>query len=78
MSSVQLSSPICSMHTIFVSFTYVHRPLRTPDMLVYVTNPQNYTLSVWYDDIQLAQEAHIDAFALNMAYADPSNTGART
>lgn len=47
-------------------------------MLVYVTNPQNYTLSVWYDDIQLAQEAHIDAFALNMAYADPSNTGART
>ncbi|KAL4948285.1 glycosyl hydrolase family 71-domain-containing protein [Aspergillus filifer] len=41
-----------------------------------VTNSANYTSDDWENDIQLAQDAHIDAFALNMAYADPTNTDA--
>jgi hypothetical protein len=40
-----------------------------------VTNSANFTVSDWESDIQLAQEAGIDAFALNMAYADPANSG---
>ncbi|KAF7937959.1 uncharacterized protein EAE97_007755 [Botrytis byssoidea] len=39
-----------------------------------VTNSQNYTAADWSDDISLAQAAHIDAFALNMAYGDPVNS----
>ncbi|KAH8664684.1 glycosyl hydrolase family 71-domain-containing protein [Xylariales sp. PMI_506] len=38
-----------------------------------VTNSQNYTASDWEDDITQAQKAHIEAFALNMAYDDPAN-----
>ncbi|CCD56470.1 hypothetical protein BofuT4_uP146390.1 [Botrytis cinerea T4] len=38
-----------------------------------VTNSQNYTAADWSDDISLAQAAHIDAFALNMAYDDPDS-----
>ncbi|PYH35104.1 glycoside hydrolase family 71 protein [Aspergillus neoniger CBS 115656] len=37
-----------------------------------VGNAWNYTLSDWEDDMTLAQEAHIDAFALNMGYGDSS------
>ncbi|KAF7857093.1 uncharacterized protein EAF02_011326 [Botrytis sinoallii] len=39
-----------------------------------VTNSQNYTAADWSGDISLAQAAHIDAFALNMAYDDPVNS----
>ncbi|EAA30893.3 carbohydrate-binding module family 24 protein [Neurospora crassa] len=35
-----------------------------------VDNASNYTLGDWTTDIQLAQQAHIDAFALNVAYRD--------
>lgn len=38
-----------------------------------VGNTGNYTLGDWSDDMKLAKAAHIDAFALNMAYDDPSN-----
>jgi hypothetical protein len=38
-----------------------------------VTNTANYSAADWQDDIQLAQDAHIDAFALNMAYGDGAN-----
>ncbi|KAK1972908.1 hypothetical protein LY78DRAFT_675805 [Colletotrichum sublineola] len=38
-----------------------------------ITNSANYTSDDWIDDISKAQEAHIDAFALNMAYDDPTN-----
>lgn len=33
-----------------------------------VSNAYNYTLQDWADEIELAQAAHIDAFALNTAY----------
>ncbi|KAM7210667.1 Mutanase [Rhypophila decipiens] len=35
-----------------------------------VGNANNYTLSDWETDIELAQAAHIDAFAMNIAYGD--------
>ncbi|KAF7715037.1 Glucan endo-1,3-alpha-glucosidase [Penicillium ucsense] len=38
-----------------------------------LTNTANYTSTDWQDDMKLAQDAHIDAFALNMAYDDPTN-----
>lgn len=38
-----------------------------------ITNTLHYTANDWNDDIRLAQEAHIQAFALNMAYGDPAN-----
>ncbi|KAF7164009.1 hypothetical protein CNMCM5623_008648 [Aspergillus felis] len=38
-----------------------------------VTNSANYTLDDWATDMKLAQDAHIDTFALNMAYNDPTN-----
>lgn len=38
-----------------------------------VTNTPQYTDADWQDEIRLAQEAHIQAFALNMAYGDPAN-----
>lgn len=38
-----------------------------------VGNTEHYTASDWIDDIKLAQEAHIDAFALNMAKGEPMN-----
>ncbi|KAL4883403.1 glycosyl hydrolase family 71-domain-containing protein [Aspergillus karnatakaensis] len=38
-----------------------------------VTNSANYTSDDWRNDMKLAQDAHIDAFALNMAYNDPTN-----
>ncbi|GLA41375.1 hypothetical protein AnigIFM63309_009465 [Aspergillus niger] len=38
-----------------------------------VTNTANYTLADWEEDIRLARDASIDAFALNMAYEDPTN-----
>lgn len=38
-----------------------------------VGNTQNYTKTDWSQDIQLAKEAGIDAFAMNMAYDDPVN-----
>jgi hypothetical protein len=41
-----------------------------------VTNSQNYTIDDWKTDIGLAQAAHIDAFALNMAWEDPVNVPA--
>ncbi|RHZ43443.1 glycoside hydrolase family 71 protein [Aspergillus thermomutatus] len=41
-----------------------------------VTNSANYTSNDWKNDMKLAQEAHIDAFALNMAYNDPTNMDA--
>ncbi|KAI8182515.1 Glucan endo-1,3-alpha-glucosidase agn1 [Colletotrichum sp. SAR 10_75] len=41
-----------------------------------VGNTEHYTASDWVDDIKLAQEAHIDAFALNMAKGEPMNTKA--
>ncbi|KAJ0387169.1 hypothetical protein COL922a_002781 [Colletotrichum nupharicola] len=41
-----------------------------------VGNTENYSASDWIDDISLAQEAHIDAFALNMAKGEPMNAKA--
>lgn len=38
-----------------------------------MTNTANYTLHDWEDDIKKARDASIDAFALNMAYGDPTN-----
>ncbi|KAJ5998516.1 hypothetical protein N7451_006326 [Penicillium sp. IBT 35674x] len=38
-----------------------------------VTNSGNYTSDDWENDMKLAQDAHIDAFALNAAYNDPVN-----
>ncbi|KAJ5117555.1 hypothetical protein N7448_011187 [Penicillium atrosanguineum] len=38
-----------------------------------VTNAANYTSDDWANDIKLAKDAHIDAFALNMAYSDPTS-----
>ncbi|KAJ5657645.1 uncharacterized protein N7484_001294 [Penicillium longicatenatum] len=38
-----------------------------------VTNSGNYTASDWQSDIGLAMDAHIDAFALNMAWEDDTN-----
>ncbi|KAI8297899.1 Mutanase [Colletotrichum sp. SAR11_59] len=38
-----------------------------------ITNSANYTSDDWLDDITQAKAAHIDAFALNMAYGDPTN-----
>ncbi|RAH85751.1 hypothetical protein BO86DRAFT_376076 [Aspergillus japonicus CBS 114.51] len=38
-----------------------------------VTNSENYTLTDWEKDMKLAQSAHIDTFALNMAYLDKAN-----
>lgn len=38
-----------------------------------MTNSANYTLDTWEDDMRRAQEVSIDAFALNMAYGDPTN-----
>lgn len=38
-----------------------------------MTNSENYTFIDWEDEFNLAIDAHIDAFALNMAYADPVN-----
>ncbi|PYH42396.1 glycoside hydrolase family 71 protein, partial [Aspergillus saccharolyticus JOP 1030-1] len=38
-----------------------------------VTNSQNYTASDWESDMKLAQDAHIDAFTLNMAWQDSTN-----
>lgn len=35
-----------------------------------VGNAENYTLDTWETDIGLAQDAHLDAFALNVAYGD--------
>lgn len=37
-------------------------------------NAQNYSLATWETDIGLAQAAHIDAFALNIAYGDGTIT----
>ncbi|KAI8241268.1 Glucan endo-1,3-alpha-glucosidase agn1 [Colletotrichum sp. SAR 10_96] len=41
-----------------------------------VGNTEHYTASDWVNDIKLAQEARIDAFALNMAKGEPMNTKA--
>ncbi|PKX91286.1 putative alpha-1,3-glucanase [Aspergillus novofumigatus IBT 16806] len=38
-----------------------------------VTNSENYTLTDWQSDMTLAKDAHIDAFALNMAFLDKTN-----
>ncbi|KAJ5632142.1 hypothetical protein N7490_008481 [Penicillium lividum] len=38
-----------------------------------VSNSENYTQSDWANDFTLALDAHIDAFAMNMAYNDPVN-----
>ncbi|GKT74274.1 alpha-glucanase [Colletotrichum tofieldiae] len=38
-----------------------------------ITNSANYSANDWIDDISAAQKAHIDAFALNMAYGDATN-----
>ncbi|RAK84430.1 hypothetical protein BO79DRAFT_232335 [Aspergillus costaricaensis CBS 115574] len=38
-----------------------------------VTNTQNFTTEDWEINMVFAQQAHIDAFALNMAYSDPTN-----
>ncbi|KAK3933533.1 glycosyl hydrolase family 71-domain-containing protein [Diplogelasinospora grovesii] len=38
-----------------------------------VGNTPSYSTSDWSDDITQAQNAHIDAFALNIAYGDPTN-----
>ncbi|GFF57063.1 mutanase [Aspergillus udagawae] len=38
-----------------------------------VTNSENYTLSDWESDMKLAKDAHIDAFAMNMAWKDSTN-----
>ena len=39
-----------------------------------VSNAGNFSISDWESDIKLAQDAHIDAFALNIAYNDPVNS----
>ncbi|KAF6805710.1 mutanase [Colletotrichum musicola] len=41
-----------------------------------VGNTEHYSKSDWVDDIKLAQDAHIDAFALNMAKGEPMNAKA--
>ncbi|KXH28062.1 mutanase [Colletotrichum nymphaeae SA-01] len=41
-----------------------------------VGNTEHYSAADWIDDIKLAQEAHIDAFALNMAKGEPMNAKA--
>ncbi|KAL4864067.1 glycosyl hydrolase family 71-domain-containing protein [Aspergillus spectabilis] len=38
-----------------------------------VTNSENYTSNDWESDMQLAKDANIDAFALNMAWKDGTN-----
>ncbi|KAK2038862.1 hypothetical protein LZ31DRAFT_588081 [Colletotrichum somersetense] len=38
-----------------------------------ITNSANYSANDWVDDTSAAQRAHIDAFALNMAYGDATN-----
>ncbi|OQD72534.1 hypothetical protein PENANT_c241G10766 [Penicillium antarcticum] len=38
-----------------------------------LTNSANYTSSDWENDMKLAQDTHINAFALNMAYNNPTN-----
>jgi hypothetical protein len=38
-----------------------------------VGNTPNFTQADWESNIVLAQTAHIDAFALNIAYADSTN-----
>ncbi|QQK43472.1 Alpha-1,3-glucanase, putative [Penicillium digitatum] len=38
-----------------------------------IINSANYTFEDWSNDMKLAQDAHIDAFALNMAYNDLTN-----
>ncbi|KGO39835.1 Esterase, SGNH hydrolase-type [Penicillium expansum] len=38
-----------------------------------VTNSENYTLSNWNSDMTMTKDAHIDAFALNMAWKDGTN-----
>ncbi|ETS84382.1 hypothetical protein PFICI_02407 [Pestalotiopsis fici W106-1] len=38
-----------------------------------VGNTAEYTSDTWSDDFGLAQDAHLDAFALNMAYGDTLN-----
>lgn len=35
-----------------------------------VSNSHDYTIADWTSEIQLAKAAHIDAFALNIAYAE--------
>lgn len=42
-------------------------------VLAQVGNTESYTSSDWLDDMRLAKNAHIDAFALNMAHGDPVN-----
>lgn len=39
-----------------------------------VSNAANYTVEDWEHDIQLAKDAHIDAFALNMAYNEGTDS----
>ncbi|KAK4170859.1 glycosyl hydrolase family 71-domain-containing protein [Triangularia setosa] len=39
-----------------------------------VSNAANYTVENWEYDIQLAKDAHIDAFALNMAYNEGTDS----
>ncbi|KAK0666621.1 family 71 putative glycoside hydrolase [Cercophora samala] len=39
-----------------------------------VSNADNYTVQDWEHDIQLAKDAHIDAFALNMAYNEGTDS----
>ncbi|KZL72804.1 glycosyl hydrolase family 71 [Colletotrichum tofieldiae] len=41
-----------------------------------VGNTEHCSASDWIDDIKLAQEAHTDAFALNMAKGEPMNAKA--
>ena len=41
-----------------------------------VSNSENYTQSDWANDFTLALDAHIDAFAMNMASGDPVNSAA--
>ncbi|KAI9927100.1 hypothetical protein MW887_003483 [Aspergillus wentii] len=38
-----------------------------------MSNTGNYSTSDWEDDLKLAKDAHIDAFALNIAYGNPVN-----
>ncbi len=38
-----------------------------------MTNSGNYTGATWQADMQLAKNAHLDAFAINMGYLDPVN-----
>ncbi|KAF4825555.1 Mutanase [Colletotrichum siamense] len=40
-----------------------------------VGNTGRYSTATWRDDIRLAQEAHIDGFALNIAYGERMNAG---